>query len=377
VAAVAPRWRGTLTILQPARYTGSENHLYRVEIHDHGEVSATGIKTIPLVADVAPGSTEVMVSGPLDEHVMNLLKWPGGVCLRGDSNAETVIVRSFHTERSITHVSLAEPVNGVYAKDKGAELSTQARFKWSRDNAAFGVGVTAVANDRSTLTLQTLGRDQATALRIGDLVEITDSVSDLGPGRGHLTRLVSDPDYDALTVTLADPLPPRLGSPPSGLQDAERHLTLRRWEGSGWANSQFDASTTPDMALGGDGVRIQFGGSDLRAGDYWQFAARTDGSIEALFEAPPKGIRRWRVPLAIVTWSIDEANKRVSTQVQDLTESFGPLAARGEAQVAVAPYESIEDAIDALGTTGGVLYLLPGEHRLDRFVSVRDKHRSA
>jgi hypothetical protein len=55
----------------------------------------------------------------------------------------------------------------------------------------------------------------------------------------------------------------------------------------------------------GDGVRIQFGGTDLRPGDYWQFAARSaDGSIEALTDAPPTGIDRVRCALALVRWRL-------------------------------------------------------------------------
>ena len=37
-----------------------------------------------------------------------------------------------------------------------------ARFKWSRHNASFAVGVVAVSPDRQTLTLASLGRDQVT-----------------------------------------------------------------------------------------------------------------------------------------------------------------------------------------------------------------------
>ena len=41
----------------------------------------------------------------------------------------------------------------------------------------------------------------------GDLVEITDDASELGPARGHLTQIASGPDPDQFTVVLADPLP--------------------------------------------------------------------------------------------------------------------------------------------------------------------------
>src|SRR5205823_5199131 len=176
------------------------------------------------------------------------------------------------------------------------------RFKWSRDNAAFAVRVMGVDADRKTITLAGLGRDQATALRAGDLVEMSNDTSELGLARGHFTNLAADPDPDQLTVTLADPLPAHFDVQSSAT--AQQHLILRRWDGQGLANTAFSETATPDMNLG-DGVHVQFGGADLRPGDYWQFAARSaDGSIEALTDAPPMGIVRHRCPLAIVRWSL-------------------------------------------------------------------------
>jgi hypothetical protein len=181
-----------------------------------------------------------------------------------------------------------------------------ATFKWSRDNAGFAVGVTALSQDRLTLTLTSLGRDQATALQQGDLVEISDDASELGPGAGFLTNLASDPDLDQIKVTLASPLPSSFqnpgaaGSPPT--VGADRHLILRRWDGSGTVSATFDPTATPDLDLG-DGIQIQFGGTQVQAGDYWQFAARTDGSVEPLNGAPPQGIRRHRTALALAQWT--------------------------------------------------------------------------
>jgi hypothetical protein len=190
-----------------------------------------------------------------------------------------------------------------------------ARFKWSRDNAAFGVGIKAVSADRRTLTLTSLGRDQATALRQGNLVEICDDASELGPARGHLTYLSADPDPDQFTVIITDPLPPSFvvgggtvppTSPPSPANGSPltRHMILRRWDGQGTTNATFSETATPDMNLG-DGVHIQFGGTNLQTGDYWQFAARSaDGSVQELPNALPMGIIRHRCPLAIVQWSL-------------------------------------------------------------------------
>src|SRR5439155_5509547 len=104
-------------------------------------------------------------------------------------------------------LTLAQSLRRAYTTANHATVTAGvARFKWSRDNAAFAVQVTAVEPDRITLTLASLGRDQATALRAGDLVEISDDSSELGPARGHVTHLTTAPDPDHFTVVLADPL---------------------------------------------------------------------------------------------------------------------------------------------------------------------------
>jgi hypothetical protein len=185
-----------------------------------------------------------------------------------------------------------------------------ARFKWSRDNAAFAVRVTAISSDRRTLTLASLGRDQVTALRAGDLIELTDDPSELGPAHGLLTYLVADPNPDTFTVTIADSLPLSFGvasggvaSPPLSPPDpsaAGASLILRRWDGQGAAQGAFNEITTPQLNLG-DGVHVEFGGSNLQSGDYWEFAARSiDGSVELLNRVPPMGIARHRCALALV-----------------------------------------------------------------------------
>ncbi|MEA2720382.1 MAG: hypothetical protein QOJ39_2246 [Candidatus Eremiobacteraeota bacterium] len=252
-------------IPDPGTYTGRENHLYRVEIHEGGGV----------------------VSGPVRKPA-------------------AAAARSFRV--------LGET---AFTNGGGAPVK-RARFKWSRNNAADAVQVLSVSQDRLTLTVQSLGRDLATALVDGNIVEICDDRSELGPARGHLTTIAGNPDPDRLTITLADPLPPEFVlpvadasalspvspmsplSPPGALTN--RHATLRRWDGVGFAAPAFDQQTTPDMDLG-DGVHVQFGGTDLRPGDYWQFVARSvDGSVEKLTNARPTGIIRHRCALALVRW---------------------------------------------------------------------------
>src|SRR5690606_19339298 len=152
----------------------------------------------------------------------------GVVTLQDDQGqTETVPLMSV----SGTTLSLGAGLSAAYTVAEHAlVIGGVARFKWSRDNGAFAVSIIGVDSaDLKTLTLSSLGRDQVTLLRAGDLVEIADDASELGPARGHLTYLSADPDPDLLTVTLADPLPTefmRPGSPPTVRMD--RHRLLRR-----------------------------------------------------------------------------------------------------------------------------------------------------
>lgn len=316
---------GTLTTLQPTNvqqqtlcqlpdattFTGRENHLYRVQIHNGGDVSGNslgGAFNVPLAASVSIGAASLTLSSALTKAQADAAQRAGFITISdstGTSERIPLALNGVSTD-GLT-LALAQALQNAYTTANAATVTGGiARFKWSRDNAAFAVNVTDVQSDRVTVTLSGLGHDVATALRAGDLVEITDDASELGPGSGHLTTLAKDPDPDTFTAVLADPipgsfqLPGALSSPPSASGD--RHMILRRWDGIGDAASVYSDAGTPGMNLG-DGVHIQFGGQDLRAGDYWQFTARTaDGSIQPLLDAPPAGINRSWAPLALVTW---------------------------------------------------------------------------
>ncbi len=346
--------RGALTTLQPANtqpqslcqlpdpanYTGRENHLYRVQIHDGGDVAGDNTGSsfhIALSADASSGATSIALATALTANQATAALRSSFITIADNSGvSERIALVSVSSAGN--SLSLGTPLQNSYTVSNAAAVTGGvARFKWSRDNAAFAVSVTAVSLDRTTLTLSSLGRDAATALQQGDLVEISDDASELGRGRGHLTQIAAGPDPDQFTVVLADPLPAWFvlngaTSPPSTTLESSRHLVLRRWDGVGDAASAFDAVNTPGMNLG-DGVNVQFSGSDLRTGDYWNFTARSaDGSIQALTNSPPAGITRHRAPLAIVTWGPPPKTSPpssppggVAMQIQDCRNVFPAL----------------------------------------------------
>jgi hypothetical protein len=321
VGTVLPKaGQGTLRTLQPANVTpgdpcrlpdptnfsGPENRLYRVEVHNAGDVLSLGPPTNP------PTPTRVFRSKLAQDATTRLLVLQDNLAatqtavlqssgvanlVDDDGQAETVSIAAIGVVAGQTQVTLATDLQGTFKVAKNATLlGGVTRFKWSRDNASFAVTITGVSADGQTVQLSALGRDDASALRELDLVEVSDDASELGSRTGFLTTVAANPDPDALTVTLSTPLP-------ANTFDPARHMTLRRWDGVGWAGDTYSDTGTPDMNLG-DGVHVQFGGSDLRPGDYWVFAARTaDGSVEPLSDAPPAGPKRHVVPLAIVRWS--------------------------------------------------------------------------
>jgi hypothetical protein len=328
-----PPSSGTLTTLQPQislpadlcrlpdpnNFTGRQNHLYRVEIHEGGDPVGTTTNSVlvNLRQDAAAGATMLFLAQAqaLTAAQIDAVRRWGVITLTDNTGLSTrAAVAAVASDGQ--SISLTQGLANAFTIANNATVHGVARFKWSRDNASFAVRVAAVSPDRLTLTLASLGRDQATAFRQGDLVEICDDASELGPAHGHLTNLRSDPDPDLLTVVIVDPLPPNFLTPATGAAapptsppassppPIDRHLIIRRWDGQGIAQTAFSETGTPDMDLG-DGVHIQFGGANLLPGDYWQFTARsTDGSIEALINAPPAGIVRHRSPLAVIGWSL-------------------------------------------------------------------------
>jgi hypothetical protein len=330
--ATLPVSGGTLTTLQPtdslppdpcrlpdpASYTGRENHLYRVEIHDGGDVTGSNqgfVFNIKLASNANAGAVNLPLVSALTKAEADALQRSGFVVITSDDGQLERARFSDISNGGKTIILARGLLNGFTTARNASVSGGVARFKWSRDNASFAVRVTAVSADRKTLTLASLGRDQVTTLREGDLVEIVDDVSELGPARGHLTNLTADPNPDTFTVTLADSLPPGFGVPVGGVTSPSTSVSsppaagggrmiLRRWDGQGIAQANFNETTTPQLNLG-DGVHIRFGGSNLLPGDYWQFAARSiDGSIEVLNNAPPMGITRHRCALALVRWGL-------------------------------------------------------------------------
>jgi hypothetical protein len=294
--------------LSPATgYTGLENQLYRVEIHQAG-IAASGTTT-PV--------TEPLPAGPPPTATF---KW----------------------------------------SRENASVATAVTLIASATNS---LGATA-----SQLTVQSLGRDQVLGFNPGDWIEVIDDYLELNGEPGELHQIDSI-NASALTITL-DTVVSATNFPinSSGQPDPTRHTRILRWDQDGsvyesdgatvWVNLDASGTTgdipvppvgTPLILENGITVAFDLGSSgawnatstytpgqvvlgpdqnyytsiaannlgnvpptspafwtiaQFRTGDYWTFAARTaDSLVEPLIEAPPSGIHHHYCRLGIVNFT--------------------------------------------------------------------------
>ncbi len=231
-----------------------------------------------------------------------------------------------------------------------------ATIKWSRDNGSIVFPI--VHQQGNIVTVQSLGRDERTSLKIGDWVEIMDDDRDLQGIPGIIAQ-VDRVDLVEMTVTLK--LPDDV--PSSGFlwpvydEKSAKHPLLRRWdhraiEGVTLYQGATLATESSDPDSGWieieNGVEVQFQPPinpvlprQYRTGDYWLIPARVaTGKIEwppkldnegqivkdangyEIPEAmPPHGIEHHYAPLAVV--------RTGQQQAIDCRCTFHPLPCKG------------------------------------------------
>jgi hypothetical protein len=208
--------------------------------------------------------------------------------------------------------------------------SSAATFKWSRENGAVVFPILSVASGEgvTTITLETLGRDDRFGLSEGEWVEVQDDTYVL-QNRAEKMLQIQAIDRTATTVTLT-------GAPGSNVgQDSALHPMLRRWDyqqgdpaDGGLQLGSDNAALIVESATAWleleDGVQIQFRPPDAgqpatlyHTGDYWLIPARTatadvewptepgkdsqGNAITLPLAKPPDGVQHHYAPLAVVT----------------------------------------------------------------------------
>ncbi len=281
----------------------------------------------------------------------------------------------------------------------GGPIGT-ATFKWSRDNASVETSVTgiiAVTNSvlasASQLTVTSMGRDQVLGFHPGDWIEIIDDQLELAGQPGELHR-IDTIDFAGRTITLDSPVSSTSFPAPNNQTDPERHVRIRRWDQSGKVYQSDGTTVVTDLGATGstgqipvptagttvileNGITVTFNldaaGGVFNPGDFWTFAARTDGSIEQLTDAPPQGIHHHYTPVAVVDFSAGTIVSDCRTPWNPGGEECGCCTVTvGDGIESIGQYTSINDAIGALPTRGGEVCILPG--RFYEYVFLQGLH---
>jgi uncharacterized protein DUF6519 len=197
----------------------------------------------------------------------------------------------------------------------------QPTFKWSPDNGAIVYPVRDV--EGKTVHLDSLGRDDRTAIRVNDWVEVVDDKV-LLMARAHPLLQVVDVRPHEMTVTLSEEPTDNAGS------DPKLHPILRRWAGPPVALREGTSAHDAWFELA-DGVEVKFSRADVpdaayRTGDYWLIPTRTatgdvvwPHDIGEPREVPPHGVEHHYAPLLTM-------NPKTKTVGETYRRHFDPSA---------------------------------------------------
>lgn len=174
--------------------------------------------------------------------------------------------------------SLENHLYRVEIHNGGDTGSGTVRVKWSRDNGIHRAGYAEI--DGNAIVVDSVGRDQETAFKVNDWVEILDEARLLS-GRPGFFAQISDVNGNRVAIgKILDPdtLQPLPASGPPNMTGLPPRGTLTRWEGgvpqtvapNGWIKLE-------------NGVEVQFAPGYYEAQDYWTVPART---IPAAIEWP-------------------------------------------------------------------------------------------
>lgn len=295
-----------------AGYTGLENQLYRVEIHDSG--SALDATTVGLAATRVPDKNDqIRVGGTWQVgQPMEVFSSKAG---EDPLNGTLAYVTKVAINKKVQTLTLSTDVSKI---DELRVRPAKATFKWSRDNGVVVQTIQSITGQE--VTVHDLGPDDALGFKVGQWVEISDDELELKGLAGQLAQITNvDSAVKLITLNVA----PALGL------DQARHPKLRRWDGVG-AVKFVSGDHFLDLETG---VQVRFFAGSFRTGDYWTTAARTatadtrSGNIDwprdAASEPVPQlpfGIKHHYCRLAMLHW--DGKNFDV---VSDCRSLFPPI----------------------------------------------------
>ena len=256
---------------------------------------------------------------------------------------------------------------------QGGGIGT-ATFKWSRDNATVASRVTSIHDGGKRLVVESLGRDEFLSFRPNDWIEIIDDWLELHGQPGELRRIKPNGGIDSAThsIILDDAITSALfPTDAQGNVVESRNTRVRRWDQA--ADGPATQSNGIKVPAGGtkavleSGIYAEFtlepSTGIFKTGDYWLVAARvSDGSVEILTKAPPRGIHHHFAHLAIVAPPDGETDCRVLWP-QAAGESCACTICVSVKEQEQDP-NAIQRAIDKLAKTGGTICLEVGVYGL-------------
>jgi hypothetical protein len=232
-----------------------------------------------------------------------------------------------------------------------------AKFKWSRDDASITTSVTAISGTGPyQITVQRIGRDQVLRFQIGDWVEVLDDYTEFQDQAGQMGSVTNIDEANQILTVAFSSAAALGGFDPT---NAKRHPRIRCWD----EKIGVDSNGLLTVAAGPidleDGIQVTFSldpnitSNTFKVGDYWLFAARTtDGSIEILNQAPPRGILHHYCRLGFLTWPGTFSDCR---QHWPPAECDCCTVTVGDGVDSHGQFTDIQQAIDALGASGGLV----------------------
>jgi len=264
----------------------------------------------------------------------------GNLCKKGEESLDelgeppTGKLRTRTKEQTGTSGPCQVPPGGGYERlenqlyriemHRGGNLAT-ARFKWSRDNGCLATGIEDVDVGKKEITVKDTGRDEFLSFANGQWVEVVDDHTDL-QGRYRQLLQIDKPVDHARRVITVKQTPPAI--------DPDLHPKLRRWDQNGAANENGLRLEKQELE---DGIEVEFGSGEYRAGDYWLIPARTaNGDIEWPRVDPedpdsdpvaqsPHGVRHRFCALALVAAVPQDESEDQLSVLHDCRNLFPPL----------------------------------------------------
>lgn len=223
-------------------------------------------------------------------------------------------------------------------------------YKWSRENAIHRTRYREI--DAGVLVVDSIGRDEMTALKAGDWIEIRDQAAIYGEAPGFFARIDEVVGQRVSLAELRDPLTlaPLLnnGLPDTDKLPAEAFVT--RWEGGLPAQVDDAAADWADLE---NGVQIRFEAGQYQPGDHWIIPARAvSGDVEwprnpVTGEPLPKPAEGPRRNYAALAWLVlDGAG--AWTVAEDCRPLFPPITRAKQVLYAGGDgQEALDDPLNA------------------------------